>query len=134
MKIIRLFISLLVVLLITSGCSSDMYGQKIAVQKRIVTEDDAFKSFNEVTEKTQVQQAIGIVKNANWENEKVDMIGHTDYQFQFLSKNSIEEELESYSLWDSENGEIIEISNNRGKYAKLTKQESADLFKILTGK
>ncbi|MEY9979087.1 hypothetical protein [Lysinibacillus sp. RC79] len=69
MKKITLIISLLAVLLIISGCLSEMKGQKITVQKR-VGEDDIYEDYKEVTQKKQVQKAIDIVKNANWETTK----------------------------------------------------------------
>jgi len=34
-----------------------------------------------------VEKAIDIVKNANWQNEKVEMERYADYRFQFPSKN-----------------------------------------------
>ncbi|WP_051359367.1 hypothetical protein [Paucisalibacillus globulus] len=132
MKNIILFFSILTVLLLTSGCFND--DQKITVQKR-TGEENIFEDFREVTQKKQVEKAIDIVKNADWENTKVEMAGYADYQFQFPRKNSYgnEDKIASYLLWISPNGENLEIVTDRGNYVKLTKQDSADLFDILTG-
>ncbi|QDQ03213.1 hypothetical protein FOH38_23805 [Lysinibacillus fusiformis] len=132
MKKIILFFSLLGVLLVTSGCLNEMAGQKITVQKR-TGEENIFEDFKEIIEKKQVEKAIDIVKNAIWENEKVEMARYADYQFQFPFKNSSENKIASYSLWVSPNGENLEIVTDSDRYVKLTKQDSANLYEILTG-
>jgi len=116
----------------TSGCLNEMNEQKITVQKR-TGEENIFDDFKEVTQKKQVEKAIDIVKNANWENAKVEMERYADYQFQFPFKNSSEDKIASYLLWISPNGENLEIVNDSDKYVKLTKHDSADLYEILTG-
>ncbi|MFJ8513213.1 hypothetical protein [Lysinibacillus xylanilyticus] len=132
MKKIILFFSLLAVLLVTSGCLNEMVGQKITVQKR-TGEENIFEDYKEVNQKKQVKKANGIVKNANWENKKVEMARYADYQFQFPFKNSSEDKIASYLLWITPNGENLEIVTDTNKYVKLTKQDSADLYEILTG-
>ncbi|MFJ6210315.1 hypothetical protein [Lysinibacillus sp. NPDC092081] len=132
MKKIILFFSLLAILLVTSGCLNEMVGQKIIVQKR-TGEENIFEEFREVDQKKQVEKAIDIVKNANWENEKVEMARYADYQLQFPFKNSSENKIASYLLWVSPNGENLEIVTDSDRYVKLTKQDSATLYKILTG-
>lgn len=133
MKKIILFLSLLGILLVTSGCLNEMIGQKITVQKR-TGEENIFEDFKEVTKKKQVKKAIDIVKNANWENEKVEMARYADYQFQFPSKNinGSEDKIASYLLWISPKSENLEIVTDSDRYVKLTKQDSADLYEILT--
>ncbi len=133
MKKIILFFSLLGILLVTSGCLNEMNEQKITVQKR-TSEENIFAEFKEVTQKKQVEKAIDIVKNSNWENAKVEMARYADYQFQFPFKNSngSEDKIASYLLWISSNGENLEIVTDSDRYVKLTKQDSADLYKILT--
>ncbi|MBU8732867.1 hypothetical protein KM915_22915 [Cytobacillus oceanisediminis] len=93
------------------------------------------KNFKEVTKKKQVEKAKDIVRNANWENEKVEMAHYADYHFQFPSNNSDSSEykIASYLLWISPNGENLEIVTDSERYVKLTKQDSADLYDILTG-
>lgn len=133
MKKLILFLSLLGFLLVTSGCLNEMVGQKITVQKR-TGEENVFEDIKEVTKKNQVKKAIDIVGNADFENEKVEMANYADYQFQFPSKNRYgsEDKIASYLLWISSNGENLEIVNDSDKYVKLTKQDSADLYEILT--
>ncbi|MGE7910434.1 hypothetical protein [Lysinibacillus xylanilyticus] len=132
MKKIILFFSLLAVMLVTSGCLNEMVGQKITVQKR-TGEENIFEDYKEVNQKKQVEKANGIIKNANWENKKVEMDRYADYQFQFPFKNSNENKIASYLLWITPNGENLEIITDSNKYVKLTRQDSADLYKILTG-
>ena len=132
MKKLLLLLSVLSVLLVSSGCVNEMIGQKITVQNR-TGEENIFEDFKEVTQRKQVTKAIDIVKNANWENAKVEMERYSDYQFQFPSKNSSEDKIASYLLWISPNGENLEIVTDSDKYVKLTKHDSADLFEILTG-
>ncbi|MFJ8459525.1 hypothetical protein ACIQ57_10385 [Lysinibacillus xylanilyticus] len=132
MKKTILFFSLLGVLLVTSGCLNEMIGQKITVQKRTV-EDNIFEDFKEVNQRKQVEKAIDIVKNANWEDKKVEMTRYADYQFQFPFKNNSENKIASYSLWISVNGENLEIVTDSDRYVKLTEQDSANLYEILTG-
>lgn len=129
MKKILLLLSVLGVLLVSSGCV--MIGQKITVQNR-TGEENIFEDFKEVTQRKQVTKAIDIVKNANWENEKVEMERYADYQFQFPFKNSSEDKIASYLLWISPNGENLEIVTDSDRYVKLTKQDSADLYEILS--
>ena len=109
-----------------------MMEQKITVQKR-TGEENTFENFKEITQQKQVTKAIDIVKNANWENAKVEMARYADYQFQFRSKNSSEDKIASYLLWISPNGKNLEIVTDSHKYVKLTKQDAAELFEIITG-
>lgn len=132
LKKIILFFPLLAVMLVTSGCLNEMVGQKITVQKRI-GEENIFEDFKEVHQKKQVEKAKDIVENANWENKKVEMARYADYQFQFPFKNSSENKIASYLLWVSPNGEHLEIVTDSDRYVKLTKQDSANLYEILTG-
>ncbi|WP_449536316.1 hypothetical protein [Ferdinandcohnia sp. Marseille-Q9671] len=134
MKKIVLFFSLLGVLLLTSGCLSEVNGQKITVQKRS-GEENIFEDFKEVTQKKQVKKAIDIVERANWEHAKVEMAGYADYQFQFTPKNGngSEAKIASYLLWISPNGENVELVMDSGRYVKLIEQDSGELYEILTG-
>ncbi|WP_342443472.1 hypothetical protein MHB65_10915 [Lysinibacillus sp. FSL K6-0075] len=132
MKKIILLFSLLAVLLVTAGCLNEMVGQKITVQKR-TGKENIFEEFKEVNQSKRVEKAIDLVKNANWEDKKVEMTRYADYQFQFPFKNSSENKIASYSLWVIQNGENVEIVTDSDKYVKLTKQDSANLYEILTG-
>lgn len=107
-------------------------GQKITVQKRM-GEENSFEDFKEITQRKQVEIAIHIIKNADWVNAKVEMSRYADYQFQFPSKGSSENKIASYQLWVTPNGENLEIVTDSYKHVKLTKQDSASLYEILTG-
>ena len=135
LKKITVFFSLLALLLVASGCLFGMNDQKISVQKR-TGQENIFEDFKEITEKRQVEKAIDIVENAAWENEKLKMEDYADYQFQFPFKNnnSSEDKIASYLLWISSNGEDLMIVTDSNKYVKLTKQDSAHLYEILTEK
>ncbi|MBS4196482.1 hypothetical protein [Lederbergia citri] len=109
-----------------------MKKQKITIQKRI-GEENIFEDYKEITQSKQVQRAIEIVKGANLENTKVEMARFADYQFQFPFKNSSEAKIASYLLWVSPNGENLEIVTDSGRYVKLTKKDSANLYEILFG-
>lgn len=59
---------------------------------------------------------------------------YADYQFQFPRKYSNgDDKLASYLLWISPNGENVELMTDSDKYVKLTKEDSADLYEIITG-
>jgi hypothetical protein len=133
LKNIILLISIIGILVVTSGCMNEMIEQKITVQKR-AGEENTFEDFKEIIHKKQVRKAIDIVKNADWEKAKVKMVRYADYQFQFPSKNSSEDKVASYLLWVSPNGQNLEIVTDDDRYVKLTKQDSAELYEILTGK
>jgi hypothetical protein len=110
-----------------------MNEQRITVQKR-TSKENIFEDFKEITQKKQVEKAIDIVKNSNWENAKVKMARYADYQFQFPFKNSngSEDKISSYLLWISSNGENLEIVTDSDRYVRLTKEDSVALYKILT--
>ncbi len=107
--------------------------QKITVQKQVGNSEN-YDDFNEITNDSQVQKAIKIVKNANWANVKVKMSRSPDYMFQFPFKDSrgSEEKIASYSLWVNSNGKRIEIVTDSGKYVELREQETNMLYNILT--
>ena len=62
------------------------------------------------------------------------MAGSAEYQFQFQSKIGDEGKTASYLLWISSNSESLEITTDSNKVAKLTKQDSANIYGILTQK
>lgn len=128
----KIILSLLGILLLTTGCLNDIQDQKITVQKRI-GEENVFEDFKEVNSEKQVKKAINIVENANWISEVVEMKRYADYQFQFPFKNSSDNKIASYSLWVSQNGEKLEIVTDSDRYVKLTKQDSENLYEILIG-
>ncbi len=133
MKRLRLIIILLFIILFCSGCLFENKEQMITVQKWD-SEEEIYNDFKKITVKKQVQQAIEIVENADWEIEKEEMAGNAEYQFQFQSKNGDESKVASYLLWISSNSENLEITTDSNKVAELTKQDSAGLYRIVTQK
>jgi hypothetical protein len=118
-----------------SGCSSiGNEEQKIKVQKRFDTNN--YKDFKEITKNEEVQQVKKILDKADWEDAKVDMVRRADYRFAFQFKDpSIQAKSLLYELWISPNNEQIElVIDIESKYVQLNKNNSAELFKILTGK
>ncbi|MFJ7935113.1 hypothetical protein [Sporosarcina sp. NPDC096371] len=132
MKKLCLIVILFSLLLPTIGCVADVQEQKITVQKQ-VGEDKVHEDFREISDRKKVSTAIEIVKSADWENAKIKMERYPDYQFQFPLKNGSQDKIASYLLWISPNGENVEIVTDGGKYVKLTEQDSATLYEILTG-
>lgn len=111
--------------------TSEMKRQKISIQKRI-REENLFEDYKEITAREQVEKALDIIKEADWENAKAEMSRFPDLQFQFPSVNDDNTKLANYLLWVTPNGENLEIVTDGGKYVKLAKQDSADLFGIVT--
>ncbi|MDN7240748.1 hypothetical protein QWY14_03055 [Planococcus sp. N028] len=134
MKKLILAVILLAISLIASGCLTESGEQIITVQKK-VEDQNSYEDFNTVTEKSQVQKAIAIIENANFENSKIEMARYADYQFQFQSKNNREGKIATYLLWVSSTGENIEIvtESENNNYVTLPKKDSEDLYEILTG-
>ena len=131
-KNLSLIVMVLSLLLLMTGCIANTQGQKITVQKQ-VAEDNNYEHFREVTDRKQVSTAIEIVKNADWQNSKVKMDRYADYQFQFPLKNGSQDKIASYLLWIAPNGKNVELVADSHKYVRLTEQDSATLYEILTG-
>jgi hypothetical protein len=134
LKRILLFISILFILFVISSCLNEMQGQKITIQKQ-TGEEYLFEDFKEVTQKSQVKKAIAIVENADWKKGKIEKEHFANFQFQFPFKNSnvSEDKTASYLVWVNPNGENLELGTDSNRYVQLTKQNSAELYVILTG-
>jgi hypothetical protein len=130
MKKVKSVIILIAVLVIASGCTHN--SQKVTVQKR-VGDENVFEDYREVTQNKQVQIAKKIVGNIDSESNAVETKRLPNYQFQFPFKSGNDTKVISYSLWESPNGQNVEIANDNNRYVELTKQDSADLYKVLTG-
>jgi hypothetical protein len=119
-----------------TGCSSiENEDQKIKVQKRFDNENN-YKDFKELTKEKEVQKVKKILDKADWKNAKVDMVRGADYRFAFQFKNpNIEAKTVLYELWISPNNEQVElVIDIESKYVQLNKNNSIELFQILTGK
>jgi hypothetical protein len=109
-------------------------GNKILVQNR-VGQDDKYEQLREITDKASVEKVKDILDNINWENAEVSMTHPPEYKFYFASNN---EQLQSikliYELWISPNKDQVElVIDSESKYVQLGKDNSAELFDILTG-
>ncbi|MGM9951745.1 MAG: hypothetical protein ACI33P_16535 [Lysinibacillus sp.] len=117
-----------------AACSKATFDteQYIVVDKR-VGEENQFEDFNEVTDRDQVDKALAILEEANWEKAKVEMVRYPDYRFGFQYKDpKIEAKAVEYKLWISPKGDKIELVRPH-EYVQLDKDASAQLFEILTG-
>ncbi|MED4452077.1 hypothetical protein [Metabacillus fastidiosus] len=136
MKLQKLFFIIMIIsLFVVSGCMSEMENeeQKIKVQKRIGNENK-YEDFKEITNDEDVQKVKKILNEANWKNEKAEMVSPPDYQFIFQFKNSeIEAKAVLYRLWMNPNKEKAEIIEGTDRYVQLNKEDSASLFEIFTG-
>ncbi|MFD1927491.1 hypothetical protein ACFSFY_05355 [Sporosarcina siberiensis] len=126
-KLIILFVAIIVLVL---GCT--LKTQKITIQKRI-GDENVFEDYREVTQGKQVKKVKEILDNADWENNKVEMTEFHDFEFQFPFKNDKNAKIASYSFWIIPNGGNLEIVTDNDRYAKLTKQDSTYLYKVLVG-
>ncbi|ATP40768.1 hypothetical protein CSE16_12305 [Solibacillus sp. R5-41] len=129
--------SIIIILLgfgLITGCSNEVVNeeQKIKVQIRVDDENN-YEDFKEITDNDEVQKVKEIVFDIEWENAKVQMEHPADYRFIFQYKNpNIEAKAASYNLWISPNNDIVEIVMEEDAYAKLSKENSSILIKILT--
>lgn len=136
MRLQKLVIGLIpMILLIITGCSNEIGDeeQRIEVQKRI-GDENKYEDFREVTNDEEVRQVKEIINKTDWINTVVNMIGPPDYEFIFQYKNpEIEAKAVLYQLWISPNKDQIEIVQGDSQYAQLSKDQSAVLYKIITG-
>lgn len=133
---IRKLLFALILVFITTGCSSGMEDeeQTIIVQK-LVEDKVEYNHFREVTDIDLVAKVTNILEKTNWANTEVRMLHPADYIFHF---EYIDEKIQSnsviYALWISPNKDKIElVMQGEGKYVQLTKRKSAELFEIITG-
>lgn len=128
-----IFISFLILIVVsTSGCLAAIKGQKITIQKQ-TGDEPIFEPFREVTKRKEVNEAIRIVKNAEWHKLEEERPHSADYQFQFAFKGDADDKIASYSLWVNSEREFLEIVTDTDEYVKLSKQDSASLYRILIG-
>lgn len=121
------------VIFLVAGCSTNEE-QKIEVQIR-VGDEAKYEDFKEVIDNEQVVKAKKILDDTDWKNAKVSMSRPADYRFAFPFKNSdIEAKVASYSVWINPKKDKLEIVRENDEYAQLSKEDSAILFEIITGK
>ncbi|WP_370454663.1 hypothetical protein [Rummeliibacillus sp. TYF-LIM-RU47] len=132
-KFLIVFIGILLIFI--SGCTNLIKNeeQNLVVQKRIGDENN-YEEFKKINNSEQVQKVREILNNIDGENVKVDM-QPADYKFAFQYKNpKIEAKAVLYELWIRPNKDKVElVIDAESKYAHLDKNESAELFEILSG-
>ncbi|GEL05050.1 hypothetical protein HNQ42_000173 [Rummeliibacillus stabekisii] len=135
-KFLIVFIGILLIFI--SGCTNPIKNeeQNLVVQKRIGDENN-YEEFKKISNSEQVTKVREILNNIDWENVKVDMqpAQPADYKFAFQYKNpNIEAKAVLYELWIRPNKDKVElVIDAESKYAHLDKNESAELFEILSG-
>lgn len=115
-----------------TGCSNgiEIEGNEIVVQKR-VGEENKYEEFRKITDEKEVQKVKDILADIDWENAVVDMISPPHYKFCFVDTQT---ELVMFDLWISPNNDQVElVIDSESKYAQLDKDNSAKLFKMITG-
>ena len=134
-KIVIVFISIFLVLIV--GCTNGIKieGNKIVVEKR-VGESDKYEYYNEVKDRKEVQSVKNILNSISWVNATACMAYPPHYKFHF-EDTTIKQESNGliYELWVSPNKDKISLVIDReSKYVQLNKEKSVELFKIITGK
>ncbi len=136
MRLHKLFFCLIATfLIILTGCSNKIENeeQKIAVSKRVGNENK-YEGFRGINDSKQVLKVKEILSETDWQNAKVDMSRPADYLFVFKFINpEIKAKAVLYRIWISPNKDKLEIVKGESQYAHLTKENSAILFKIITG-
>ena len=130
MKILKFLVVLLFLLLITTGCLPAIKGQFITVQK-VLDDDNIYEDFNDVTNRKQVRKAREILDNADWEVEKVEMVGPADYRFNFRLRTMATPKL-CPTIYRFPMGNIVEITTDNEDYVHLSAENSTILLEILT--
>ena len=137
MKIQRLLFCLIFAFVcLATGCSNEIENEEqiIMVQKR-VGDENKYEDFKEVTDNEQVMSIKELLDDTDWENAKVNMVRPPDYKFHFEhTDKGIKSNAVQHSVWISPNKDKLEVViEGQSKYVQLTKEDSAILFKVITG-
>jgi uncharacterized protein YcfL len=132
----RMAVILLAILLV--GCQGNESGigdekQNIVVEKQ-VGDKEKYEEYNTVTDTKQVEEVRAILHDTHWKDAQVDFIRPPDYRFIYKFKNpNIDAKPVLHQVWISPKKDELEVMQGLHEYAKLTKEDSARLFEILTG-
>lgn len=122
---------LIIISFIVIGCSQDRTNNKIYNsswdEQPIVVKRMNDDIVNEITDRTQVEKLINVLKKANWE-ENVDVdIRPADYYFTW---NSF-----VHYVWMNEEYKRVELSiEGESNFVTLSTKSSKVVYEILTGK
>ncbi|MCD7036475.1 hypothetical protein LRR81_19690 [Metabacillus sp. GX 13764] len=109
--------------LFSAGCSNS--GQRIEVSC------SGFKVNIQDQEKvTKINEILGKV---NWQQSKADMSRQPDCTAAFKDGGNADEKAVQYKIWISGKKDQLEIIKGYANYAKLSKESSAKLYKIIRG-
>ncbi|MEW8995507.1 hypothetical protein [Clostridium sp.] len=131
-KILIIFISAF--LLMVVGCSSGIEnkGNIIGVEKR-VGEEDKYEHYNDITDREEVKKVKDILDNINWKDGAVSMVCPPHYKFYFEDANGKTSEI-VYELWISpDKGKVELVIDSETKFVKVSERMSVELFKLITG-
>jgi hypothetical protein len=130
-----IFISIIIILVL-GACTTDIAGnekQNIVVEKQIGAEN-MYEDFKKITDNKQVEEVREILADVHWKEAPVDFIRPPDYRFIYEFKNpNIDAKPVLHQVWISPMKDELEVMQGPQEYAKLTKEDSARLFEILTG-
>jgi hypothetical protein len=140
LRIKKLFVGLVVIVLLTiMGCTktedqdTHLYKRSIHVYKHS-GDGDKYEEFRKLPDKEQVKKAKAVLDQAQWQETKVDMARPADYQFAFEFKNPQNTTKPgTYQVWITLDNSQLEVMSAGDKYTKITKEQSAILFEVLTG-
>ncbi|MCI2256680.1 hypothetical protein L2D08_20315 [Domibacillus sp. PGB-M46] len=134
-----------VILLFVAGCSNEIKlsetksnttknsGKVITVEKHSIKEGN-YEPFREISDDDAVQKIEDILASIAWENAEVSMASPPHSRFHLGEKNEQAETNKIvYYLWVSPSKEKVElVIEGEGKYAQLSKGQSAELFQTIT--
>lgn len=109
-------------------------GKVITVEKHSIKEG-TYESFREISDDEAVQKVEDLLASIAWENAEVSMASPPHSRYYLEEKNEQAEPNKiGYYLWISPSKEKVElVIEGEGKYAQLSKGQSAELFETITG-
>ncbi|MCM3791466.1 hypothetical protein M3221_24390 [Domibacillus indicus] len=136
-----------VILLLVAGCSNETKSSEsksnttendrkvITVEKHSIKEGN-YELFREISDDEAVQKVEDIFASIAWENAEVSMASPPHSRFHLEEKNvQAKPNKTVYYLWISPSKEKVElVIEGEGKYAQLSKGQSAELFETITGR
>jgi hypothetical protein len=128
----RLFLWIYAFSLLTiTGCSIDETNDQQTLALRRLGEDHSYQDFREITNQEKVHKVRSVLKEASWEQAKVEMERPADYRFVFEYRNShIEAKPVLYEIWISPNEKQVELVKGEFEYVHLNEKESTIFLEV----